>query len=278
MALGFVVEPRIMKLAERLSRSYVRKSVADPVLREKLIPRYTMGCKRVLPTNDYLPTLQRPNVELVTAPIAEIRAHSIATKDGVDRAVDVVVLATGFEAAEQVAPFEVRGRDGRELNEVWTDGAEAYLGTSVAGFPNLFMLVGPNTGLGHTSMIIMIESQVAYVLDAVKRMRSRGLESVEVRPDAQAAYNALLQRRLANTVWASGCMSWYLTRTGKNTTLWPGFTFEFRMRTRRFDASAYDERALSSTEAPTRRRSPPRHAPSPSPAAPLRPASPASPR
>ena len=278
MALGFVVEPKIMKLAERYSRGFLRKSVADPELRDKLTPRYTMGCKRVLPTNDYLPALQRPNVELVTAPIAEIRAHSIATKDGVDRPVDAIVLATGFEAAEQVAPFEIRGRDGRELNEVWTDGAEAYLGTSVAGFPNLFMLIGPNTGLGHTSMIIMIEAQIAYVLDAVKRMRARGLESVEVRPDVQAVYNLEMQRRLANTVWASGCMSWYLTRTGKNTTLWPGFTFEFRLRTRRFDADSYDERGLSSTEAPMRRRSPPRHAPSPSPAAPLHPAAPAIPR
>jgi cation diffusion facilitator CzcD-associated flavoprotein CzcO len=278
MALGFVVEPRIMKLGEHFGRRYLRRSVADPVLREKATPRYTMGCKRVLPTNDYLPALQRPNVELVTAPIAEVRAGSVATKDGIDRAVDAIVLATGFEAAEQVAPFEIVGRDGRELNGVWTDGAEAYLGTSVSGFPNLFMLIGPNTGLGHSSMIFMIESQVAYVVDAVKRMRARGLASVEVRPDAQAAYNARLQRRLAKTVWASGCMSWYLTRTGKNTTLWPGFTFEFRWKTRRFDAAAYDERALSPTESPTRRRSPPRPSPSPSPEAPLRPAAPASPR
>jgi hypothetical protein len=188
------------------------------------------------------------------------------------------VLATGFEAAEQVAPFEIRGRDGRELNEVWTDGAEAYLGTSVAGFPNLFMLIGPNTGLGHTSMIVMIESQLAYVLDAVKRMRARELASVEVRPDVQAVYNVELQRRLKDTVWASGCMSWYLTRTGKNTTIWPGFTFEFRLRTRRFDSDSYDERALKPTEAPTRRRSPLRRAPSPSPAAPPHPAAPAIPR
>jgi cation diffusion facilitator CzcD-associated flavoprotein CzcO len=278
MALGFVVEPRIMKLGERFGKRYLRRQVADPVLREKLTPAYTMGCKRVLPTNDYLPALQRPNVELVTAPIAEVRAHAIATKDGIERSVDAIVLATGFEAAEQVAPFEIRGRGGRELNEVWTDGAEAYLGTSVSGFPNLFMLVGPNTGLGHSSMILMIESQVAYVLDAVKRMRARGLASVEVRPDAQAAYNARIQSRLKDTVWASGCMSWYLTRTGKNTTLWPGFTFEFRWKTRRFDAAAYDEQALTPTESPTRRRSPPRRAPSPSPEAPLHPAAPATPR
>jgi cyclohexanone monooxygenase len=128
---------------------------------------------------------------------------------------------------------------------VWREGAEAYLGTAVTGFPNLFLLVGPNTGLGHTSMVFMIESQVAYVLDAIRTMRARHLKSVEVRADTLARYNAEMQRRLKDTVWMSGCMSWYLTRTGKNTTLWPGFTFEFRRRTRRFDARSY---ALESFE------------------------------
>jgi cation diffusion facilitator CzcD-associated flavoprotein CzcO len=239
-ALGFVVEPRVMKLAERLGRRYLARKVADPALRAKLTPSYAMGCKRVLPSNDYLPALQRSNVELVTGGIAQVRARSIVSKDGTERPVDAIVLATGFEAAEQVAPFEVRGRDGRELGEVWRGGAEAYLGTSVAGFPNLFLLVGPNTGLGHSSMVFMIESQIAYVLDAVKKMRVRRWKAVALRPAAQARYNARLQERLAGTVWASGCMSWYLTRTGKNTTLWPGFTFEFRRRTRRFDEDAYE--------------------------------------
>lgn len=239
-ALGFVVEPRLMKLGERYGRKYLRESVRDPALREKLVPSYTMGCKRVLPTNDWYPALQRPNVEVVTERIAEVRPRGIVTRDGVEREVDAIVLATGFEAAEQVAPFEVRGRGGRELDDVWRDGAEAYLGTTVAGFPNLFLLVGPNTGLGHTSMVFIIESQIAYVLDAVRTMRARRLKSVEVRPEVQARYNADLQRRLGDTVWMSGCMSWYLTRTGKNTTLWPGFTFEYRLRTRRFDARAYD--------------------------------------
>ncbi|HEX3343678.1 MAG TPA: NAD(P)/FAD-dependent oxidoreductase [Polyangiaceae bacterium] len=241
LALGFVVEPRIMKLGERLGRRFLARSVADPALRAKLTPSYTLGCKRVLPTNHYLPALQRANVELVTDGIAEVRARSIVSKDGAERAVDAIVLATGFEAAEQVAPFEVRGRGGRELDEVWREGAAAYLGTTVSGFPNLFLLVGPNTGLGHSSMVFMIESQLAYVLDALKKMRARRLKAVDVKPEVQARYNARLQERLKGTVWSSGCMSWYLTRSGKNTTIWPGFTFEFRLRTRRFDADAYDQ-------------------------------------
>jgi len=245
LAAGFVLEPRILKVAERVSKRYVASKVASPALRAKLTPSYRMGCKRILPTNDYLPALQRANVELVTDGIAEVRARSIVTKDGRERPVDAIVLATGFEAAEQCAPFEVLGRDGQDLNTVWRDGAEAYLGTSVAGFPNLFLLIGPNTGLGHTSMIVMIEAQIAYVLDAIRRIRDRGLRLVDVRPDAQAAYNARIQERLAKTVWASGCMSWYLTRTGKNTTIWPGFTVEFRWRTRRFVPAAYEEQRLS---------------------------------
>ena len=158
------------------------------------------------------------------------------------------MLATGFEAAEAVAPFDVFGRGGQSLDAAWKDGAEAYLGTTVSGFPNLFLLIGPNTGLGHSSMVFIIESQLAYVLDAVKRMRARGLRFVDVRPDVQAAYNAGIQEKLKKTVWATGCMSWYLTRSGKNTTVWPGFTFEYRRLTQRFDAGSYEEAKLQETE------------------------------
>jgi cation diffusion facilitator CzcD-associated flavoprotein CzcO len=240
LGLGFGVEPRILALAERMARRYLAKSVADGALRAKLAPDYRMGCKRILPTNDWYPTLQRPNVELVTDRIERVLPGAVATTDGRTREVDAVVLATGFMASEQVAPFEVRGRGGRDLGEAWSDGAEAYLGSTISGFPNLFLIVGPNTGLGHTSMVVMIESQVRYVVDAIRTMRERGLATVDVRPDAQASYNARIQERLARTVWASGCKSWYLTRTGKNTTLWPGSTVEFAYRTRRFDADAYD--------------------------------------
>jgi cation diffusion facilitator CzcD-associated flavoprotein CzcO len=245
MALGFVVEPRLMKLVERMGRRHIARSVADPALRAKLTPDYTMGCKRVAPSNDYLPALARENVELVTDPIKEVCARSVVSADGVERTVDAIVLATGFEASEQQAPFPVRGRGGRDLDAVWDPGAEAYLGTTVAGFPNLFLLVGPNTGLGHSSIVFMIESQLAYVVDALKKMRARRLKAVEVKVVAQAGYNARIQQRLKGTVWSTGCMSWYLTRSGRNTTLWPGFTFEYRLRTRRFDLEAYDQVTLS---------------------------------
>ncbi len=239
LAIPLTVAPPLVRVGERQGRKFLARSVADPALRAKLAPRYTMGCKRVLPADDYYPALQRPNVSVVTTSIAEITPRGIRTNDGTEHAVDAIVLATGFEGAEQGAPFPVTGRDGQDLNAVWRDGAEAYLGTSVAGFPNLFLLVGPNTGLGHSSMVFMIEAQVRYVADAIDTMRRRGWRRVDVRPDAQASYNRRLHARLARTVWAAGCDSWYRTRTGKNTTLWPGFTFEFAWRTRRFDPRAY---------------------------------------
>ncbi len=238
-AIGFVYDPRILKLAEGLVHRYLKASVADPELRKKLTPSYAMGCKRILISNDYYPAVQRTNVELVTAAIREVRAHGIVTQDGQERAVDTIVLATGFQAAEAVAPFAVHGRRGSELGEVWDRGAEAYLGTAITGFPNLFLIVGPNTGLGHNSMVYMIESQIAYILDGMLLMRRRGLQQVEVRPEVQTRYNQALHARFPGTVWSSGCTSWYRTRSGKNTTLWPGFTFEFRRRTRRFDAHSY---------------------------------------
>jgi cation diffusion facilitator CzcD-associated flavoprotein CzcO len=240
LGLGFVAEPRILKLAEVFARRFLKESVPDEALRARLVPSYAMGCKRILPTNDYYPALRRDNVELVTEGIEEVRSGGIATNDGQERAVDAIVLATGFEAAEAVAPFAITGRSGQDLNTVWRDGAEAYLGTTVTGFPNFFMIVGPNTGLGHSSMVLMIESQVSYVLDAIRTMRAENLKLVDVLPDAQARYNGKLHKRLAGTVWDSGCTSWYKTKAGKNTTLWPGFTFEYRLRTRRFDATSYE--------------------------------------
>ncbi len=240
IALGFVVNPKLLKLASRLALRYLKESVPDAALRAKLTPTYTMGCKRVLLSNDYYPALQRENVELVTSGIEEIRAHSIVTSDGVERPIDALVLATGFYAAEAVAPFDVKGRAGQELNEAWRDGPEAYLGTAVAGFPNMFLLVGPNTGLGHSSMVFMIESQLEYVMGCLHHLREQHLHSIEVKAEAQARYNTELQERLPRTVWATGCSSWYQTRTGRNTTLWPGFTFEYRFRTRRFDPADYE--------------------------------------
>jgi cation diffusion facilitator CzcD-associated flavoprotein CzcO len=240
LATAFVYRPGLLTIGERVAKRYLRRSVTDPSLRAKLVPSYAMGCKRILPSNDYYPALQRPNVDLVVEGIDTVRRHSIVTLDGKERPVDIIVLATGFRAAEQVAPFEIAGRDGLRLDEVWRQGAEAYLGTTIHGFPNFFMLVGPNTGLGHSSLVFMIESQVHYVLGMIRRMQASHLRSVEVRRDEQVRYNGDLASRLRKTVWASGCSSWYLTRDGKNTTLWPGFTFEFWLRTRRFDAQRYE--------------------------------------
>jgi cation diffusion facilitator CzcD-associated flavoprotein CzcO len=240
-AVAFVAEPRILRLAGKLALRYLRESVPDRALRERLTPRYTMGCKRVLLSNDYYQALQRPNVELVTDGIREVTPAGVVTADGRERALDALVLATGFQAAEAVAPFAVRGRDGRDLNDAWRAGAEAYLGTTISGFPNFFMVVGPNTGLGHSSMIFMIESQIAYIQSCLEAMRARNLRLVDVRAEAQARYNDRLVARLARSVWSTGgCTSWYQTRDGKNTTLWPGFTFEFRLKTRRWDPADYD--------------------------------------
>lgn len=237
--LAFARFPRLMRFAEGLARRHLRRQVPSEALRARLTPRYGLGCKRVLLSNDYYPALTRPNVELVTEPIREIRARSLVDATGREREVDAIVYGTGFEVQHFVAPGTFIGADGRDLAEVWRDGAEAYKGTTVSGYPNLFFIVGPNTGLGHSSMVFMIESQVAYVIDAIRQMRLHGWASVEVAPAAQASYNRELQARSRGTVWTSGCSSWYLSSGGRNTTIWPDFTFRFRRLSRRFDADAY---------------------------------------
>ncbi len=148
-------------------------------------------------------------------------------------------MGDGFQAADGIAPVRIYGRGGVELGDAWRDGMEAYLGISVAGFPNLFMLVGPNTGLGHNSMIVMIEAQIRYVASALDYMRRNRVTALDVRPDVQRSFNGRLQERMARTVWSSGCGSWYLDKRGKNTTIWPGFTFTYRRLTRRIDPSRY---------------------------------------
>ncbi|HEU5283659.1 MAG TPA: NAD(P)/FAD-dependent oxidoreductase, partial [Burkholderiales bacterium] len=239
-AIGFTRYPNILRRREKEVLAYLEHSVRDPDLRTKLRPSYTLGCKRVLPSNDFYPAIQRDNVELVTGGIERVESDAIVTRDGARHAVDAIVLATGFTAAEAGAPFRTIGLDGADLDAHWRNGPHAYLGTSVAGFPNLFLLLGPNTGLGHNSMIYMIESQVHYVMRALAGMRRRGVDAVTVREDAQSAYNREIQSRLSRTVWTTGgCKSWYQRRDGRITTLWPGYTFEFRRRLRRVRWSDY---------------------------------------
>lgn len=238
-AIGFTRVPALLKATERIAHARIRRAIADPALRAKVAPDYRMGCKRILFSNDYYATLARPNVEVVTDAIERIEADAVVTRDGVRHVVDAIVYGTGFRAQDPVAPVRIIGSGGLSLDDAWRDGLRAYLGTSVAGFPNLFLLVGPNTGLGHNSMVYMIESQINYVLDALRTLRRRGARALDVRPDVQRAFNATLEKKMAGTVWQSGCRSWYLDRNGKNTTLWPGFTFEFRRRTKRIDPKKY---------------------------------------
>ena len=237
--LGFTVDPRIMKLAALVGRRHIRRQIRDPLLREKVTPSYLPGCKRILMADDYYPALERPNVEVVTDGIREIGERGVVSRDGVERPVDAILYGTGFRVADFLAPMRVVGRGGVDLNDAWRGGVEAYLGTTVAGFPNLYLLMGPNTGLGHNSMVFMIEAQVNHVLQCLGAVKDRGAASAEVKEPAQRRFNRALQPRLHKSVWASGCQSWYLDAQGRNSTLWPGFTFEFWLRTRRLRAGDY---------------------------------------
>jgi cation diffusion facilitator CzcD-associated flavoprotein CzcO len=238
-ALAFVYRPQLTRGAARMAREHLEAQVADPELRVKLTPHYQMGCKRILLSDDFYPAVSQANVEVVTERVRAVTAHSVIAEDDSEHPVDTIILATGFRVTDMPAAHHVRGRNGSTLAEVWREGPRAYLGTTVNGFPNMFLFIGPNTGLGHTSMIYMIESQLAYILNALCQMRQRGIQAVEPRADVQAAYNAEIQRRMQGTVWTSGCASWYLDVGGVNSTLWPGFTAEYRWRTHRFDAANY---------------------------------------
>lgn len=216
--------------------------VSDPELKRALTPDHVLGCKRVLISPDYYSTLAKPNVELVTQGVRELTKTGVVAEDGTERPADVVVLSTGFESTRFLAPMEIRGRDGRDLNEVWREGANAYLGMSVAGFPNLFVMYGPNTNLGSGSIIFQLESQMSYIADAVERLRRTG-GWLSVRPEVQRAFDSEMQSRLSTSVWQTGCNNWYLDEHGRNTNNWPGFTLEYRRRTRHLDPSDYEARS-----------------------------------
>ena len=241
LVAGFM-HPAIMKLVQRLGLLYLRRAFAgDAELRRRVTPTFTMGCKRILMSNDYYPALRRENVSVETAGIERVTERGVVTADGVEHEVDVIVFGTGFTVAEGLATMNVTGRDGRKLADAWADGPEALLGTTVAGFPNLFTIVGTNTGLGHSSMVFMVESQLNYVLDALRTVDRHRAVAIDTRPEAQAEFNADLQDRLAPTVWSTGgCASWYLDASGRNRTLWPGSTATFRRRTRRIDPAAHE--------------------------------------
>jgi cation diffusion facilitator CzcD-associated flavoprotein CzcO len=235
-------QPRIMKLADRVARWHLKRQVGDREdLRRKLTPGYVMGCKRILISDDYYPSLTHDNVEVVTDGIAEVRERSIVTEDGAEREIDTIIFGTGFSVTKQPIAKRIRGKDGRTLDEHWATSMQAYKGTTVAGFPNLMVMTGPNTGLGHNSMVYMIESQLTYVMGCLRTLEQRDAKVFEVRPDVVARYNDELERQMEGTVWTAGqCQSWYLDDTGRNTTLWPSYSYAFRRRTRAFDPDAYE--------------------------------------
>jgi cation diffusion facilitator CzcD-associated flavoprotein CzcO len=232
--------PWLNKLPQRIALWHLKRSVPDPVLRAKLTPSYTLGCKRVLVSNTYLVSLTRPNVELVTEPIREVRERSIFTAGGAEHPVDALIFGTGFQVTQMPMARLIHGRDGRSLSETWGGSPKAHLGTSVSGFPNLFILIGPNTGLGHTSVLTMLESQLEHVLGALRYLEGRGLAAVEPTPEAQAGFVEYIDSRMRGTVWArGGCSSWYIDATGRISTLWPGATFTFRRRVAYFEPTEY---------------------------------------
>jgi cyclohexanone monooxygenase len=238
---GFTVNPRLASPAKRMALQNIEKGIADPALRQKVTPTFEIGCKRILISNDWYPALDRDDVDLVTEGIDKVTGNAIVTRDGVEREADVLVVATGFHTTDLPIAEHITGRNGETLASQWQrEGMSAYKGATTHGFPNLFFVIGPNTGLGHSSMVFMIESQIAYILDALRTMDSRGIAAAEPKPHAQERWNRDLQRRMKRTVWnTGGCSSWYLDSHGRNVTLWPRTTFTFRRLTRRFDVEQY---------------------------------------
>jgi cation diffusion facilitator CzcD-associated flavoprotein CzcO/acetyl esterase/lipase len=227
------------RLAVRMAEKNLAEQVSDLELRRALTARDVIGCKRILVSSDYHATFERPNVELVPQGVRELTKTAVVAEDGTEREVDVVVLSTGFESHSFLAPMEVRGIEGRELSEVWRGGASAYLGMTVAGFPNLFIMYGPNTNLGAGSVITQLESQMAYIGDAIRRVGKTG-GWLSVKPEVQESFDRVLQQRLSDSVWLTGCNNWYVDEHGKDTNNWPGFTLEYRWRTRRLDLADYE--------------------------------------
>jgi cation diffusion facilitator CzcD-associated flavoprotein CzcO len=242
--LATTVEKRLAKGLEAIARRHLKRQVPDPELRAKLTPRYTIGCKRITMSDTYYPALAQPNAEVVTDGIQEVREHSIVTVDGVEREIDSLILGTGFHVHDNPGFERIRGRDGLTLAEAWRGSPRAYLGSTIAGFPNLFLLVGPNSAGGFNSIIFTSEAHINYALNAIKAMDRHRLETVEVRPDVYEAFAREAEEKLRDSVWnAGGCASWYLDANGRNGVWWPGFMWRLWQRTRRFDLGSYQVQA-----------------------------------
>jgi cation diffusion facilitator CzcD-associated flavoprotein CzcO len=238
---GFTGHNAVLKPFQMVAdRERNRQLGHDPELLAKATPDYTIGCKRVLLTSDWYPTLLRDDVELITTAVERVTANAIVDADGVERETDVVIWGTGFESHNFVAPMDVHGLDGRVLNAVWGERAEAFLGTTVSGFPNMFVLYGPNTNHGSGSVPYTLESQFNYILDAIRRLREGGFKWIDLRAETQERWRAEIADRSERTVWTSGgCGNWYVNSKGENTNNWPGPWLEYRRRTRKLNPGDY---------------------------------------
>lgn len=257
-AIAFNHAKNLLRLLEGRAKRYIKSQIDDPKKVAALTPDYRMGCKRILISNDYYAALNRDHVSIETTGIEKITENGIIDASGTLHEVDVIILGTGFQTLDAVKGLNINNGQDLTLEQAWKNGAQCHLGTMVSGFPNFFLLLGPNTGLGHSSQVLMIESQIAYVSDALKKMKHQGIASVDVRPAVQDAFVQKIQSRLKQTIWATGCESWYLDNSGENWTTWPGFTFAFRWMTRKFEINqhvcepvALSDNKDNTTETPT---------------------------
>jgi cation diffusion facilitator CzcD-associated flavoprotein CzcO len=249
------MNPKLMTGLEAVARRHLARQVHDPGLRARLTPDYTIGCKRILVSSDYYPALQRDNVSLVTDAISAVTGQGITTADGATHEVDTIIFGTGFHVTDALNDDHLVGRDGLTIQEAWQDGIEAHLGVSVAGFPNFFFLLGPNSGGGNQSIIFMIEAQVRYILGCLRLLAAEGGRRIEVRASVQREFNRKIHKRLAGSVWnAGGCESWYLDDKGFNRAAWPGSSASYWRRMRAPHRNDFD--IAGADEAPETHRGP----------------------
>ena len=238
---AFVNRPRLLGAVQAIAKHNLHRAISDPALRTRLTPDYRIGCKRILLSNTYYPALAAPNTDVV-AGLAEVRGSTAVAADGTEHDVDAIVFGTGFHVTDMPIARRITGAAGRTLAEEWqAGGMQALRGTTVHGFPNFFMVIGPNTGLGNSSMVLMIESQLNYIVDAFARIDALGVTALDATAESQRRWNEGVRRRMHSTVWSTGgCTSWYQDGEGRNTTVWPGTTSRFRRETRRIDLAEYD--------------------------------------
>ncbi|KJY22301.1 MULTISPECIES: NAD(P)/FAD-dependent oxidoreductase [unclassified Streptomyces] len=247
---AFTKRPNQLGFVEALAKANMARSIKDPAMRARLTPSYRIGCKRILLSSTFYPALARPNVDLVASGLKEVRGSVLVAADGTEAEVDAIVFSTGFHVTDLPIAERVVGADGRSLADTWKDGMASLRGATAAGFPNWMTIIGPNTGLGNTSMILMIESQLNYMADYLRQLTvlggngaagKAGRVALAARPSAVNAWNRKVQARMERTVWSTGgCTSWYLDENGRNTTVWPGTTGEFRRETRTVDLAEYE--------------------------------------